>query len=81
MFELKMERQLKKGRVDTSYPIVLQMMFVYCYRILSLIIIIFTSSYFLGILWYIYTHDIEDREIQLTFYDFNDFDGKSDQER
>jgi hypothetical protein len=81
IFELKMERQLKKGHVNASYPIVLQMMFVFCYRILSLVIIIFTLSYFWGILWYIYTHDIEDREFELTFYDFNSFDDKTDSEK
>jgi len=29
------------------------------YKILRLVIIIFTSSYFLGILWYIYVIDFE----------------------
>jgi len=34
------------------------MMLVYLYKIVSLVIIIFTTSYFLGILWYIYVMDI-----------------------
>ena len=34
-------------------------MLVYLYKIFRLILIIFTSSYFLGIFWYIIVHDLE----------------------
>jgi len=41
-----------------SYPILKSLMLVHIYKIFRLMIIIFTSSYFLGILWHIYVCDI-----------------------
>ena len=35
-------------------------MYVQLYKILRLVIIIFTSSYFLGILWHIYVVDLQE---------------------
>ena len=37
-------------------------MYVQLYKILRLVIIIFTSSYFLGILWHIYVVDLQTTE-------------------
>ena len=42
-----------------SYPILKALMLVQIYKIFRLIIIIFTSSYFLGILWHILVCDIQ----------------------
>lgn len=42
-----------------SYPILKALMLVQMYKIFRLIVIIFTSSYFLGILWHIFVCDIQ----------------------
>ena len=45
-----------------SYPILKALMLVQIYKIFRLIIIIFTSSYFLGILWHILVCDVQKTE-------------------
>ena len=42
-----------------SFPILRALMLVQIYKILRLVIIIFTSSYFLGILWHIFVCDLQ----------------------
>lgn len=45
--------------IDTeNFPILKQLMWVEAYKILRLVIIIFTFSYFLGIIWHILVVDI-----------------------
>mmetsp|Transcript_37524 Transcript_37524/g.57481 ORF Transcript_37524/g.57481 Transcript_37524/m.57481 type:complete len:550 (+) Transcript_37524:1340-2989(+) len=53
---------------EESYPILNSLLFVQFYKIFRLIILIFTSSYFLGIVWHIYVVDI-----QVTSYINGDF--------
>lgn len=45
-----------------SYPILKALMLVQIYKIFRLIVIIFTSSYFLGILWHIFVCDVQKTE-------------------
>ena len=52
----------EKARITlkTEYPILKEMNIVRLYKIIRLIFIIWTSSYFFGILWYIYINDVEE---------------------
>ena len=44
---------------NESYPILKALMYVQMYKILRLTLLIFTSSYFLGIVWHIYIADLQ----------------------
>ena len=48
-----------KPKDNSYYPTLKVLKIVRIYKIIRLVIIIFTSSFFLGILWYIYVIDIE----------------------
>ena len=54
----KLKESIKKNVETENYPILKAFMFVQIYKIFRLVIIIFTSSYFLGILWHIFVTDI-----------------------
>jgi hypothetical protein len=49
-----MEAKFKKFQENTSFPIERKLLLVNIYRVITLILIMFASSYFVGILWYIY---------------------------
>jgi hypothetical protein len=52
-----------KNQVEgDSYPILRALMFVQAYKIIRLVIIIFTISYFLGVFLYIGVCDIEETD-------------------
>jgi len=57
-YNYRLQKAVKNNIEETSYPILNQLMFLQLYKILRLVIIIFTSSYFLGIIWHIYCVDI-----------------------
>ena len=42
-----------------SFPILKTLMLIQIYKIFRLVIIIFTSSYFLGIIWHIFVCDMQ----------------------
>ena len=49
-----MEAKYRKFQENISFPIQRKLTLVNIYRICTLILIMFASSYFVGILWYIY---------------------------
>ena len=49
-----MEAKYRKFQENISFPIQRKLILVNIYRICTLILIMFASSYFVGILWYIY---------------------------
>lgn len=58
-------KQLEKNIArndETPYPIMFVLTIVQCYKILQLVLLIFACSYFLGILWHIYTKDLSNWE-------------------
>ena len=57
-----LERAVQENIESESYPILKALMLVQIYKIFRLIVIIFTSSYFLGILWHIYVCDVQKTE-------------------
>ena len=56
-----LEKNVKEGKFE-HFPILKALMIVQVYKIFRLVIIIFTSSYFLGILWHIYVCDVQTTE-------------------
>ena len=58
-YNKKLEENVRKGIEGEHYPILKALMLVQVYKIFRLVIIIFTSSYFLGILWHIYVCDVQ----------------------
>lgn len=56
----KLERSVVANDNEFSFPIMRVIMAVHTYNLFSIIIVIFTISYFLGIFWLIYVRDIED---------------------
>ena len=57
-YQKQLESNLEKQKDSENYPILKALMLVYLYKIVRLVLIIFTSSYFLGIFWYIIVYDI-----------------------
>lgn len=57
-----------------NYPIIKALLTVKAFEIGRLIFIIFTCSYFLGILWYIFVHDFQDWENPWLIDVYNDYD-------
>ena len=53
-FEAQMEAKYKNFQENISFPIEKKLVLVNIYRICTLVLIIFASSYFVGILWYIF---------------------------
>ena len=49
-----MEAKYKNFQENISFPIEKKLVLVNIYRICTLVLIIFASSYFVGILWYIF---------------------------
>lgn len=54
----KLEEKVRKNIETENYPILKQLMYVQLYKIIRLVLIIFTFSYFLGILWHILVTDL-----------------------
>jgi hypothetical protein len=52
-YNRKLELAVKNNSSENAYPIVRALFFVQIYKIFRLVVIIFTSSYFLGIIWHI----------------------------
>jgi hypothetical protein len=66
--ERRMERRFKKHQANVVYPIRRILFLVYLYRLVTLVIIIFTSSYFIGVLWYIFVTELQSLPGQDNFY-------------
>ena len=64
-----MEAKYRKFQENISFPIQRKLILVNIYRICTLILIMFASSYFVGILWYIYIdfEQSEDRNFATSF--------------
>ena len=58
-YNKQLQENVRKGIESDGYPILQALMYLETYKIFRLVIIIFTSSYFLGILWHIYVCDIQ----------------------
>lgn len=58
-FNKKLQYDVINEIESDGYPILKALMYLEIYKIFRLVIIIFTSSYFLGILWHIWVCDIE----------------------
>ena len=58
-YNQKLQNDVLNNIESEGYPILKALMYLEIYKIFRLVIIIFTSSYFLGILWHIYVCDIE----------------------
>lgn len=58
-YNQKLKNDVLNEIESEGYPILKALMYLEIYKILRLVIIIFTSSYFLGILWHIYVCDVE----------------------
>ena len=55
----KLKNDVLNDVENEGQPILKALMYMEIYKIFRLVVIIFTSSYFLGILWHIYVCDIE----------------------
>ena len=60
-------KAVEENRENETYPILKTILLVQMYKIFRLMVVILTSSYFLGILWHILVCDI-----QKVTYDEND---------
>lgn len=58
-YNTRLQQNVKKGIQDDGYPILKQLNIMQVYKIFRLIIVIFVTSYFLGILWHIYVCDLQ----------------------
>ena len=58
-YSKRLEKAVQENDDSESYPILKALMYVQIYKILRLSLLIFTSSYFLGIVWHIYCVDLE----------------------
>ena len=61
-----MEAKYNKFQENISFPIQRKLILVYIYRVCTLVLIMTASSYFVGILWYIYT-DLQANEVTENF--------------
>ena len=64
-----MEAKYRSFQENISFPIQRKLILVNIYRICTLVLIMFASSYFVGILWYIYVDfkSTEDRNFATYF--------------
>jgi hypothetical protein len=69
-FTKQLEEKVKNNIECENYPILKQLMWVQFYKIVRLVLIIFTFSYFLGILWHILVVDVMPPK---DMYDTNNF--------
>ena len=53
-----LQKAVQENDESVSYPILKALMYLQLYKILRLTLLIFTSSYFLGIVWHIYVADL-----------------------
>ena len=53
-----LEKAVRENREDEAYPILKALAYLQIYKVIRLVILIFGSSYFLGILWHIYCVDL-----------------------
>lgn len=59
-YQAQLDKAVAKDDFSYHYPILQQLKLVYIYRLLQIILIIISCSYFLAIFWRIYVHDIID---------------------
>lgn len=57
-YNKRLQRAVQENDESDSYPILKALMYIQMYKILRLTLLIFTSSYFLGIVWHIYVADL-----------------------
>ena len=57
-YNKRLQKAVQENNESESYPILKALMYLQMYKILRLTLLIFTSSYFLGIVWHIYTADL-----------------------
>ena len=57
-YNARLQQNVKNQVTGEAYPILKQLNIMQMYKIFRLIIIIFVTSYFLGILWHIYVCDL-----------------------
>ena len=50
---------VKENIEEFHYPILNALMYLQLYKVIRLVLIIFTSSYFLGILWHVFVCDLQ----------------------
>ena len=53
-----LEKAVRENNEEESYPILKALMYVQIYKIFRLVVIIFTLSFFLGIIWHIFVVDL-----------------------
>jgi len=58
-YNRRLQRAVHNNIEGEPYPILNSLMYIQLYKILRLVLIIFTSSYFLGIIWHIYVVDFQ----------------------
>lgn len=58
-YNQKLKNDVMNEVESEGYPILKALMYLKIFKIFRLVVIIFTSSYFLGILWHIYVCDLE----------------------
>lgn len=58
-YQKQLENNLAKQKDSENYPILKALRIVTFYKAVRLMMIIFSGSYFLGIFWYIFIHDIQ----------------------
>lgn len=56
----KLENSVIKNDNEFSFPIMKVIIIVHTYNLFSIIVVIFTVSYFLGIFWLIFVRDYQD---------------------
>ena len=82
--DIQNEKQVDMEVINQRhYPIKLALQLIKAYEIVALVIIIFSTSFFFGILWHIFVHDFENWKTRtsydifngyLTFYTYSDYD-------
>ena len=53
-----LEKAVRENNEEEAYPILKALAYLQAYKVFRLVILIFGSSYFLGILWHIYCVDL-----------------------
>jgi len=72
-YEKQLERNIARND-ETPYPIMFVLTIVQFYKIFQLVLLIFACSYFLGILWRIYTKDLSGWESHQMIDVYNDLE-------
>ena len=80
IFNKRLLRDLRNERTvdmqvtnQSHYPIMLALQLVKAYEIIALVIIIFSTSFFFGILWHIFVHDVENWKSRTSYDVYNGY--------